>query len=279
MRYKIIFFVITWLIGSTLSGQNGIDPLKVNQFDKQGRKQGYWMRKYANGNVAYEIYFKDNKPVGEYKRYYENGKPYAILNYDDQGIHAKAKMFDEEGNLIATGFYHEKQRDSTWHFYKKGDILIARERYVNNKKWGMATTYYDDGTVAETHNWRDDVENGIWKKYYPSGKQMMEARIVKGAFDGYYLSYTENGTLDVKGNYKNGLKHGKWEYRHWTKIDKQGKPRLTELNIEYENGIAKNEEKLEQLRQMEFEMMEKNKGSFKDPENYRNNPHEYFMKQ
>ena len=32
---------------------------KINQRDAQGRKQGYWEKKYSNGNFAYKVTFKD----------------------------------------------------------------------------------------------------------------------------------------------------------------------------------------------------------------------------
>ena len=45
----------------------------INQTDAKGLKQGFWKAKFDNGRIKYEGYFKDNHPVGELKRYYEEG--------------------------------------------------------------------------------------------------------------------------------------------------------------------------------------------------------------
>ena len=36
-------------------------------------KQGMWQKKYNNGNVRYEGFFKDNKETGLFRYFYEDG--------------------------------------------------------------------------------------------------------------------------------------------------------------------------------------------------------------
>ena len=48
----------------------------TNRIDESGLKQGYWITYYENGNKKYEGFFKDDKPVGTFTRFYE-----------DKGIH------------------------------------------------------------------------------------------------------------------------------------------------------------------------------------------------
>ena len=45
----------------------------INYVDNIGMKQGVWQKKYANGNIRYEGTFKDNKEIGLFRYFYEDG--------------------------------------------------------------------------------------------------------------------------------------------------------------------------------------------------------------
>ena len=70
MRGLIICLFL--LISGVVVAQN-----KLNQVDAQGKKQGFWTKKDAEGKLIYEATFKDDKPIGEMKRFHrtENLKP------------------------------------------------------------------------------------------------------------------------------------------------------------------------------------------------------------
>ncbi len=240
---------------------------KVNQTDAQGRKQGFWTKKYRNGVTAYEVTFKDDKPVGIYKRYHENGKLYALLNYDDKGEWADAKLYDEDGDLIGEGKYFGKIKDGLWTYYDKG-VKVAEENYKMGKKNGTSKTYYKNGQVSEEKNWTDDVENGVWKQYYDTGKKRLETRIDMGVRNTVYYVYYPNGRLKIRGKYNNDRMDGKWVY-----YDKNGDV-LKE--IIYKNGKAENAEILEKEEQELFKQFEINKKRLLDPKDYINKPYEYM---
>jgi len=61
-----------------------------NQSDAKGLRQGKWLAKYPDGKTRYEGSFRDNKPVGEWKRYHENGKLKANLYYKENSDKMKA---------------------------------------------------------------------------------------------------------------------------------------------------------------------------------------------
>ena len=240
---------------------------KINQVDEQGRKQGFWTKKYRNGVTAYEVTFKDNKPVGEYKRYHSNGKLNALLIYDDKGEWADAKLYDEDGELIAEGKYFGKLRDGLWTFYDKG-TKVAEEFYIKGKKNGTSKTFYPNGKVSEEKNWTNDVENGVWRQYYDNGKKRLETKIDNDIRNSAYYVYYSNGRLKIRGQYKNDLMNGKWIY-----YDKDGKV-LKE--IVYKNGKAENEDELIKEEQELFKQFEINKKRLMDPKDYINKPYEYM---
>ena len=80
MRYTIfILFSLVYAINSAFAQTDTV----FNQVDKNNMKQGYWKKDFPNGKLMYKGFFKNNKPVGEMRRYYETGELKAILNYQE----------------------------------------------------------------------------------------------------------------------------------------------------------------------------------------------------
>jgi len=244
-----------------------ITTQKVNQTDANGMKQGLWTKKYKNGVVAYKVYFKNNKPVGEYKRYHENGKLYALLNYREKSDTASAKLYDEEGVLIAKGTYLGKKKINKWTFFSK-KLIIRKETYTDGKKNGVSQTFYKNGNVSEEQHWKDDVENGVWRQYFENKKVKLEMRIDNGKRNSAYYKYYPSGKFEIKGRYINDLMEGTWEY-----FDIKGK---VVKKIEYIKGKAQNQDELDKEEQEYFEKIEENKHRLLDPANFRNDPTKYM---
>ncbi|MBN1251280.1 MAG: toxin-antitoxin system YwqK family antitoxin [Bacteroidales bacterium] len=240
---------------------------KVNQTDTKGLKQGFWTKKYPNGVTAYEVYFKDNKPVGDYKRYHENGKLNAFLKYDSNSEFAQAKLYDENGELIAEGIYHGKLRDKEWIFYNKAK-KISVETYIDGKKNGDSKTFYENGSVSEEKHWENDIENGVWRQFYDNEKLKLETRIDNGLRNSAYYTYYQNGKFEIKGKYINDIMEGVWIY-----YDVNGK---IIQEIEYLNGKAKNQKELDEKEQEAFKKLEENRKRLKDPANFINDPEKYM---
>jgi antitoxin component YwqK of YwqJK toxin-antitoxin module len=240
---------------------------KVNQTDNKGFKQGFWTKVYPNGSKAYEVYFKDNVPVGEYKRYHENGKLAIFLNYDENGEWADAKIFDESGNLIGEGKYHGRFKHGHWKYYQENK-LVLEDNYKEGNRDGFAKAYYRNGQVSDERNYTNNTENGIWRQYYQNGKKRLETKIENGKRNSAYYLYHENGRLQIRGKYTDDQMDGDWIY-----YDDQGK----EIQkIEYVKGIAKNQKELNEKEDQFFKEMEKNKNRFLDPADFKHNPQEYF---
>lgn len=240
---------------------------KINQTDANGLKQGFWTKKYKNGVTAYELTFKNDKPVGNYKRCHENGKLNAFLVYDDEGKWANAKMYDEDGILIAEGKYNGKLKEGQWIYSDKGK-KVAEETYKNGKKTGVSKTFFENGNISEEKTWENDVEDGAWRQYYLNSKKRLETRIDKGVRNSVYYLYYPNGMLEIRGQYKNDRMDGEWIY-----YDKKGK---VKKKIKYIKGIAENQDELDEEEQKIFKQFEKNKKRLMDPKDYINNPYEYM---
>jgi antitoxin component YwqK of YwqJK toxin-antitoxin module len=240
---------------------------KVNQLDNNGKKQGFWTKVYPNGNKAYEVYFKDDIPVGEYKRYHENGKLSVFINYDEKGEWGDAKIYNEKEILIATGKYHGRLKHGQWLYYMD-NIKVAEDNFVEGKRNGVCRTFFKNGKVSDERNFTADIEDGVWRQYYPSGKVKLETRIDKGIRNSVYYVYHENGKLETRGRYKNDHMDGEWIY-----YDEKG---LEMEKVSYVMGKAANQKELDEKDNKYFLEMEKNRNRLMDPANYITNPDEYL---
>ncbi|NJO88826.1 MAG: toxin-antitoxin system YwqK family antitoxin [Chloroflexia bacterium] len=239
----------------------------VNKTDKEGRKQGFWKKVYPNGVVAYEVYFKDDKPAGTHKRYHESGKLMAKLVFEENGEWADAELFNDKEQLIAKGKYKNKLKEGTWLFFMD-NVKVAEETYLLGKRNGTSKTFYKNGNVSEEKNWENDIENGVWRQYYENGKIKLETRVDRGVRNSVYYTYHPNGQLEVRGRYKDDHMDGDWTYYD----DKGGEIH----RITYNMGKSDQQEELDKIHSDALKKLEENKGRLKDPANYINNPNEYL---
>jgi antitoxin component YwqK of YwqJK toxin-antitoxin module len=256
MRFKILISASLLAISICSFSQN--DP-GLNMSDKQGRKQGHWIKKYPNETVMYDGYFKDDHPVGLMKRYYENQIPKSVLEYSDDGRNAKIIMYHPNGNISAKGEYVDQKKEGKWIFYSSliPGYLISEENYSVNMKNGLSLKFYPDSTVAQRLNYVNDMKQGEWLEYYPSGKVMLKSFYQDGKINGKFEVWFENGAIEYSGQYKNDSREGEWII---FKDDGTVKYRLT-----YVSGITK-DRKMDIDESDFIDSLENNKGKIADPE-------------
>ncbi len=261
---------------------------KINVTDENGLKQGKWTKIYKNGKVAYEVFFKDNKPIGEYIRYNESGRISVLLNYDETG-YARASLYDNAGKEIAKGFYKGKEKDSVWIYFEdnkniskkhhKKDLLhgnqlenktiIRKEHYKKNLLHGKQQIYYKDGKIYDEKYWVNGVEHGEWKKYYKNGNLRLKAKIVNGKLNGTMIRYYSNGGVEVIGFYKDDKPEKEWKY-----FSTKGKKQI----IKYKNGLPENYDEIEKKQSDNYKKTLEMSKYLVDPSNYRSNPEEYMRR-
>ncbi len=267
MKQFLIMVMCLFFMNTVVAQDNALMGSKVNQKDAKGRKQGIWKKKYKNGNLAYEVRFKDDSPIGTYKRFHPNGELKAHLEYNEKAF-ASAKFYDRKGKLVSEGFYRGKQKDSVWRYYSANDSLRLLEHYKNGKLNGRVESFFDSGKVAEFYTYKDGVKNGLWRQLYETGKTRAEANFTDGLREGATNFFYPNGRFEIKGRYKQDQRHGKWEF-----FDPRGKLHNT---IMYEMG--KQDSDSEDREHKKLIEQEKNKGKIADPKNFMNNPMEYIRK-
>ena len=265
-RIFVILAIILLPEIAFLQTYSNIRDTVFNTVDEQGLRQGHWKKFYPNGNINYTATFKDDKPVGILKRYFESGNLKAIMNFDSAGNFAKARLFYEDGQLAAEGYYFESLKDSLWKYYSYYEgTLISDEVYKRGKRHGISHKYYPNGNITEKTEWKNDVKDGIWEQYYEDSTLRLKGGYCNDVLSGNIIVCYPNGNTQIKGYYLNGIRHGKWLF-----YDEKDS---INYEVNFINGKAENDEILTERQQEFFKKIDENIGKFKEPE-----PEDFYQK-
>ncbi len=256
MKLRILFTCL--FISSTVMVFPQVDP-EINQTDKDGKKQGRWIKEYPGGNVMYDGFFRDDQPEGEFKRYYENKTLKSVLVFSKNGTEAIASLYYPNGFPASKGKYINQLKEGKWQFFSEqtSGALISEEEFSKNLREGISIKYYSDSTVAEKIYYTGNIKNGEWLRYYPDGTLNLRTSFTNGKINGKFEAYFENGKTEFSGFYKYDLKDGLW------KIYNPGGS--IKYEIEYALGETKN--RVLDIQQSEYiDSLEKNRMNIADPE-------------
>jgi antitoxin component YwqK of YwqJK toxin-antitoxin module len=257
--YKLLFSAIIVMLSISSIAQQPIDTINLNQTDKMGKKQGYWKVKYETGSIKYTAFFKDNKPVGEMRRYFEDNTIKAILRFDASGVKTFAKLYYQSGPLAAEGTYVNSFKDSTWKYYSYYTQKHTRsETYNLGKLNGKVLSFYNNGNIAEEVSWKNGIKEGSWKKYYEDGTIMMYTVFSDNKRTGAFIFNYPDGKPEWNGKYINDKMEGKWVH-----FKPNGE---VETSIEYVNGIAANEKEFNETQNKILQELELKRGQIPEPD-------------
>lgn len=204
MRKPLLFLAAAMLLAS-------VEASAQNQIDRQGRRQGHWVRTDKDGAKIYEGDFVDGQETGTFTYYYPDGTVRMRNVYSVPGTRCSHEAYDEQGRLVARGEYDRRNRDGRWSFYAEDGRLVKEADYRMGVKDGMHVVYTQRGDTAEVTHWRDNHRNGRWWKRIGL-KGYITGHYVNGGLEGRLVEYDEQGRLCREGYYKDGLKHGSYRY-------------------------------------------------------------------
>ncbi len=268
---KILYTILIGLLAvNTSFSQNsqGKDTV-TNYTDINGNKQGKWI-KYYDANKEYVRYigfFIDNKPQGTFKHYHPNGRVKAVQNYNENGS-SDVKFYWDNGAMAANGKFNTHQkRIGDWIFFYPSGEKQRKVYFKEGKRQGEEVTYFQNGSILTSYTYLDDVKNGAYSFYFNNGNIREKGQYVNGVKQGEFTTYLPDKSLDEKGNYIDGKKEGKWL------VAKQDNSFDT---IEYKNGERTDRDSLENAFWKRAEWAKEHPEQFKRPEDYYDNPFEYF---
>lgn len=180
-----------------------------NKMDRKGRKQGAWAKTYDNGNLMYEGEFKNDVPVGTFKRYYQDGKLKSVQEYHNDET-SYIKIYDNDGKTLTSEgkFNDKKQKVGEWKFYSNGQLFMT-ETFVDGLREGVSYSF-KNGVVVEECPYKKGKLNGVKKAYLVSGKLYSETTYLNDVMDGDYRLYEGNELPVEEGLFKNGKRAGEW---------------------------------------------------------------------
>jgi antitoxin component YwqK of YwqJK toxin-antitoxin module len=256
MRLKILITVILVMPALNCTAQQADT---INRTDQKGLKQGYWIKRFPSGTRQYEGWFRDDKPVGTFRRYYETDTLRSVMIHSTDGKSAEAVLYHPNGMIASKGVYVNQLKEGKWSFYSTAqkDYLICEEFYRKNLKEGASLKYYPSGAILEKITYIGDIKHGEWLQYYPDGKVSLRANYVKGILEGTFEYYYPDGKPEYRGQYKNNARDGIWlVYKRDGKLKNK---------VEYVNGKAMNPELfINETRYLDS--LERNRWKLEDPE-------------
>jgi antitoxin component YwqK of YwqJK toxin-antitoxin module len=231
--HKIIAAVIIALFTASVSRAQKFNIYNgdtINRVDAKGLKQGKWLRFYADTSVFSEGQFKNGKPYGTHKLFYQNGNLKSELHYLPPDNRKSTMIsYHENGKIMARGNYQDQKKDSIWNYYGTHDSLTATESYKGGMKQGPWKIYYDNGKISEEVSYVADKKSGLHRMYFKEGTLKLEAIYKNGRYEGQARIFHPNGKIWMNGIYAAGVKEGTWMI-----YDESGKKMPDEI---YKEGI------------------------------------------
>lgn len=160
---------------------------------------------YDNGKPMYEKHFDGDKPSGEWRFWYDNGKLFAMGTPTADDMGKGWTIYNNSGEV-----YHPEAFDSMVVLQFTDD---QRPLSVSYFKDGDETRYQfnDNYTLNAKGKVKNGKKEGRWEFFYANGQKMLEATYIGGIENGAYNSYRENGVPYYRGFYINGKRANIWE--------------------------------------------------------------------
>lgn len=260
---RILFLLLIWISPLCLSSQ-------INQTDQDGVRQGFWQKKFPDGQIMYEGGYRDGKPAGQWTRYHEGGQVKAKIRYAEDSDSALVTMFDPLGNKLSDGIYLNEKREGTWTFYSDG-LIISEEEYRNGIKHGVSKKFYPTGELLEEAEWRNGQQEGNYQVFFEDGQPYMQCKFSNNRRNGLCLVRFKNNRIEMEAFYVDNLRHGEWKF-----YNEQGDYLYS---LEYDHGKLLNPEVRDSIDNQSLQQLETGRRSISDPEKFINNPAGYLIQQ
>lgn len=205
--------------GNYPAGQAGID---FNVNNAKNNKEGKWIRVWPNGNLYYVGQFKDGKPSGQFKFFFESGELMSEVTHIENGRKAFTKLYRQGGSLQAEGMYMTSRKlneqgepmrlkQGEWVYYDASGQVRLKESYNMDVLHGPAVTLSKNGKRLEEGSYVDGERDGTWKTWDEFGTVLSEIGYRDGVFHGLCKINYANGRPQTVGMYDTGKENGYWK--------------------------------------------------------------------
>ncbi len=159
---------------------------------KMGDKIGTWTYYKPNGKINFTEKYENGELNGERIYYHDNGKIEQSLSFKDDEKTGWTKKFDSTGVLIYQIKYENSIPVSYSYLDKNNKLLPEIPIPFGSAK---ITTYYPNGKISASFEYKDGKLIGANKTYYPNGQVSFESNEVYSLSEGLVKEYHPNGQL------------------------------------------------------------------------------------
>lgn len=187
---------------------------KINQFNKEGKRIGFWKKYYKNGRLRYTGQFENGKEVGTFMYFDMTSSdfPSIIKIFEENSDVAMVEYYTPKGKITSRGEMKGKDRIGKWTYYFPNKKVLSVEHYLDGKLSGKLINYYPNGKITEETEYKDGKKNGLSKKYADTGVLIEEVNFKDNKQHGLAKYFTLKGDLQETGNYEKGVRVGRWEF-------------------------------------------------------------------
>lgn len=128
---------------------------------------------------------------------------FEIIASDDYYI-----SYDPNENKV---YHHSDDSKMTGHYIVEKDAVRSEEFYVENGLlYKTFTTYYPDGSMANTIQYNNGIKNGEDIFYFKSGKVKRKSEYLNGEQKGKSTEFREDGSVYMEWEIENGKSRSKF---------------------------------------------------------------------
>ena len=173
-------------------------------YDEYGTlKEGIEKIYHKNGNLRYEISYKNGKLDGIEKFYDKSGILRYEISYKNGKLDGIKKEYYESGALQRELPYKDgKPEGISKSYHENGTLRYEIFDKDNKEEWRKL--YYNSGALETEISGKNDKTEWVSKHYYESGVLKRETSFKNGEIDGFEREYYETGALKRETFYING---------------------------------------------------------------------------
>ena len=179
-----------------------------------GEPVGEFIYYHKNKQIERQLYYESNSPKVRSVSYHTNGKKSSEGIFINKEKDSKWLYYNNNGYLISEENYAKGKKQGKFKLFTgKDEILIEEETWNNNvldgeyntyyitgvprikmfyvkgKMHGNFESYYEDGTIWNKGQYKDDFRNGTWISYNREGKEVKIQEIDLGVVKQLFLGF------------------------------------------------------------------------------------------
>ena len=150
-----------------------------NKTDDNNRKQGHWvftnktkgLPGYKDEQIVEEGDFENNRKVGIWTFYFNNGKIKHTLTYFNNKPNGSATFYYKNGNIREKGNWKNNRWVGNYEmYYSNGNLKNEFKYNIQGVKNGPQKFYHKNGNLKISGTWNDGDEGADIHEYDQNGK-------------------------------------------------------------------------------------------------------------